>query len=304
MNPLGVAQSEVMRELLMDYVVERIALPEDFLDRTAIFRNEHPMETNIMGSVAASVAAGTRRYPSCFWWIVTQGDVIVGIAMRTVPYRLVVSPMPAGAAGQLAHAVFENDPECWGVNGPQAIATEFIKCWCLESGRPASDFPIHLRETIYVLGRHTPRAGVPGTSRRANDNDVPLLLSWLAAFVSEVGLSNSEVPDETVLLSRLRTTPILLWENEGRPVAMAGHAAIVDDAQGHTGRIGPVFTEPSERGNGYGAAVTSSMIEHLLSIDCTTIMLYTDSDYAKSNRVYQQLGFVPKGSILELGRSQ
>ena len=288
----------------MDFVVERISLAEEFLKRTAMFRNEHPMETNIIGSVAGSVASGSRTYPTCFWWIVTQGDVIVGIAMRTVPYRLVVSPMPAGAAGRLAQAVFENDPACWGVNGPQAIATEFIKCWCAESGRPASDFPIHLRETIYVLGRHTPRSGVSGTSRRANENDVPLLLSWLAAFVSEVGLSNSEVPDEAVLLTRLRTTPMLLWENEGRPVAMVGHAAIVDDAQGRTGRIGPVFTDPSERGNGYGAAVTSSMIEHLLSIDCTTIMLYTDSDYAKSNRVYQQLGFVPRGSILELGRGQ
>ena len=293
-----------MRDLLMDYVVKRISSAADFLTRTVIFRDEHPMETNIMGSVAGSVASGSRTYPTCFWWLVLQGEVIVGIAMRTVPYRLVVSPMPEGAAARLAHAVWEHDPECWGVNGPEASTTEFIKCWCAESGRPVSDFPIHMRETIYVLDRHTPRVGVSGSSRMATENDVPLLLTWLAEFVVEVGLSNSEIPDSDVLLTRLRSTPILLWEREGRPVAMAGHAAIVEDPQGRTGRIGPVFTEPSERGNGYGAAVTSSMIDHLRSIDCARIMLYTNSDYAKSNRVYQQLGFVAKGAILELGHGQ
>ena len=33
-------------------------------------------------------------------------------------------------------------------------------------------------------------------------------------------------------------------------------------------------------------------------------MLYTNSDYAKSNRVYQQLGFVANVAILELGHGQ
>jgi len=285
----------------MNWSVERVTSPEDFLQRTASFRNEHPMETNVIGSVAASVADGTRAYPICFWWIVLADNRVVGIAMRTAPYRLLLSPMPEGAARQLARAVVVSDPGCWGVTGPEEVASEFIESWCDQTGKQRSDFPLHMRDTIYVLKQHTPRADVLGGARKADDHDVALLLKWLLAFAEEVGVFHADVPSEEELRNRLRSTSIVIWEAEGHSVAMAGHAPLVEGPNGRIGRIGPVYTEPDERGHGYGAAVTSSMIEHLHSINCSTVMLYADSNYEKSNRVYQGLGFHPVGAIVEFG---
>ncbi len=285
----------------MDWSVERVTSPEDFLQRTASFRNEHPMETNIIGSVATSVADGTRAYPICFWWLVLAENEVVGIAMRTAPHRLVLSPIPEGAARKLAREVLDTDPECWGVTGPEEAASEFIESWRIQTGRGMSDYPIHMRETTYVLGRHTPLIGVQGAERKASEQDVPLLLEWFPAFAKEVGILHTGVPSEEELRNRLRSTAIVIWEIGGRPVAMSGHARLVDGPNGRIGRIGPVYTEPGERGHGYGAAVTSAMIEHLHSIGCSTVMLYADSNYEKSNRVYQGLGFRPVGAIVEFG---
>jgi predicted GNAT family acetyltransferase len=284
----------------MDYMIERAPTAEDFLQHTESFRNAHPMETNILGSVATSVAKGTKSYSECFWWVVLQRDEVVGIAMRTAPYRLLLSPMPLNAIRELSLAVLERDTGFWGVTGPEECATEFIGCWCEQTDRQKSDYPQHMRETLYVLGEHTPHPKVEGKARKASDEDIPLLSKWIPAFAQEVGIFHAK-SSETELREALLATTYLIWEEEGRPVALSGHGPVVVSSEGRTGRIGPVYTEPIERGHGYGAAVTSSMIKHLESIGCTTIMLYADSDYEKSNRVYRRLGFEPVGAMVELG---
>jgi predicted GNAT family acetyltransferase len=289
-----------MRQSDMDFVIERLATAEEFLRRTESFQHLHPMETNIIGSIATSVANRSKTYSETFWWVISQGSDVVGIAMRTAPYRLVLSPMPREAIHKLSLAVLDTDPGFWGVSGPEECATEFVKCWCEKTGRKSSEFPQHMRETIYVLGDHTRLSKVSGNARKAASDDVDLLRKWLTAFAEEVGILFTQ-PTEAELLARLASTPMFIWEADGRPVAMSGHAPLVSGPTGHIGRIGPVFTEPSERGHGYGAAVTSAVIDHLHSIGCSTVMLYADSDYEKSNRVYQGLGFRPVGAIVELG---
>jgi predicted GNAT family acetyltransferase len=147
-------------------MIERAPTAEDFLQHTESFRNAHPMETNILGSVATSVAKGTKSYSECFWWVVLQRDEVVGIAMRTAPYRLLLSPMPLNAIRELSLAVLERDTGFWGVTGPEECATEFIGCWCEQTDRQKSDYPQHMRETLYVLGEHTPHPKVSGKARK------------------------------------------------------------------------------------------------------------------------------------------
>jgi len=284
----------------MGYVIERLTSAGDFLRRTESFRSKQPMETNVIGSVATSVADGTRSYSACFWWLIRRDAEIVGVAIRTAPYRLVLSPMPLAATGILAREVHAVDPDFWGVSGPEDVSREFIEHWCIQSGRDLNDFPLHMRDTIYVLQKHTPLSGVQGLARKAGVADIPLLAEWLQAFSSEVGVL-SVPPSAAELEARILTSTFIIWEVANRPVALSGHAPLVQSPEGSIGRIGPVYTEPNERGNGYGAAVTSAVIAHLTAIGCSTIMLYADSDYAKSNRVYLGLGFRPVGALVELG---
>ena len=100
---------------------------------------------------------------------------------------------------------------------------------------------------------------------------------------------------------RLSQREMLIWEVDGVPTAMAGYAALISSPSGLIGRIGPVFTSPEHRGYGYGAAVTSAMVEHLREKGCARVILYTDADYPKSNRVYQAMGFREVGAVVELG---
>lgn len=285
----------------VDFTIVQAASPEEFLERTKTFRDAHLMETNILASVAISISHGNKSYSDYFWWIVLEQDEIVGIAIRTVPNRMLVSPMSMMAARQLAKAVADSDPDFWGVTGPEEVAIELMDSWCGFTGRDSGDYPIGMRETTYLLGQHTPLAGVQGAARLADEGHLELLMKWMPAFAEEVGVFRTGPPSEEELLRRIRATPFVIWEVKGSPVAMSGHSPVVVGANARIGRIGPVYTEPAERGHGYGAAVTSAMIDHLNSLGCSTIMLYADSNYEKSNRVYLGLGFRPVGAIVEIG---
>jgi hypothetical protein len=62
-----------------------------------------------MTNVLATIALGMVRRGSrakVYWWVVVKGGRVVGIAGRTPPRGLLLSPMPPGAAACLAEAVF------------------------------------------------------------------------------------------------------------------------------------------------------------------------------------------------------
>ncbi len=89
------------------------------------------------------------------------------------------------------------------------------------------------------------------------------------------------------------------WVVDGEPVAFASHAPLVESPDGAVGRVGPVYTPAGLRRRGYGAAVTSAVVEHLLPLT-TTVMLFTDAANATSNGVYERLGFRVVADVVDL----
>lgn len=78
--------------------IQRIDDAGDFLDRTLTLRANLPFETNLLGSVASSIAFTGKKYDETFWWIIQSAESeVVGAMMRTAPYNLVLSPMPTTA---------------------------------------------------------------------------------------------------------------------------------------------------------------------------------------------------------------
>jgi predicted GNAT family acetyltransferase len=98
---------------------------------------------------------------------------------------------------------------------------------------------------------------------------------------------------------RLAAGSLWLWEVDGTPVAMAGHADLVDTPSGAVARIGPVYTPEPLRRQGLGAAVTAAVIEELLP-RATTVMLFADAANPTSNRIYARLGFRAAGEVVEV----
>lgn len=87
-----------------------------------------------------------------------------------------------------------------------------------------------------------------------------------------------------------------VWKVDDRIVATAGYT---------DNRIGMVFTNRADRGNGYAGMIIYELCEEIINAGKTP-MLYVDADYVASNRAYQKIGFEPVGDLynLKIGKSK
>jgi predicted GNAT family acetyltransferase len=270
----------------------------EFLARTAEYRAKNAELTNVIGSVATSVARGG-EYEQCFWWVVEEDGSVVGCAMRTAPWRLAVPDLAPAAAYALGVEVAVHDPDVPGVNGPRDAVEAVYAGMRVDPGDVRVSHHIHL----LVLDEHRPPVDVAGAARRVDESDGDLVLDWWLRFEEDAKLSHPEDDHgwrERVLL-RVRQGGVLLWEVHGEPVSLAGHAPLVGDSSGTVGRIGPVYTPPAHRRRGYGSAVTSAMVD-LLRPQTTTVMLFTDAANPTSNAIYEALGFRRVTTLVETER--
>jgi predicted GNAT family acetyltransferase len=263
-----------------------------FLTATSAFRAREPVLTNILGSVAAGVVAG-RRYDSELWLTIHRGGgSVAGIAMRTAPWNLAVSPMDDDSARTLGRFIAREDPAVPGITGPRSVVEAALAG--LASPRPAR---VAMVDVARVLRQLTPPSSVAGTPRRATAEDRSTVLDWHRQFGTEAGLPLHMV-DEAVD-TVLDAESLWLWTVAGRSVAMAGHAPPVDTPGGRVTRVGPVYTPPQERGRGFASALTAHVSESLRRTG-STVMLFADAANAQANRIYERLGFEEVAEIVEV----
>ena len=270
-------------------LVSLLVSATDFLKQTERLRTTDPFRTNLLGSVATSVATGHRTYDKYFWWIVTDDEgQVVGAAMRTAPHGMVLSPMPIEAARELATHVTHHDDALPEVAGPTLVVNSFIKAYkernstgsLRKIGKSGS-------QLIYALNK-LELPTVKGAMTTANRNNYDLLTHWFADFASETGVNS---PNQSEAISDgLRRDSLHFWSVDGEIVSMAGYAPLVETPGGTVGRIGPVYTPPSHRENGYAGALTAELSQQLLNVGAK-VMLYTDATNPTSNGVYKRIGF-------------
>jgi predicted GNAT family acetyltransferase len=261
----------------------------EFLRQTLVLRSQDPFRTNLVGSVASSVASGARKYDRYFWWIISdnQGQV-VGAAMRTAPHDLVLLPMSLPAVRELAQAVSIYDDELPGVAGPAATVREFLDAY-KEGGSAGSTRGIEESgsQLIYALNK-LEVSKASGTLIPADQSDFDLVLGWLEAFTDEAGITSPNLRE--AIAAGLRRHSLHFWMAGGEKVSMAGHAPLVETPSGTIARIGPVYTPKEHRSNGYASALTASLSEKLMARGAK-VMLYTDAANPTSNSIYQRIGY-------------
>lgn len=268
------------------------ASARDFLAATERFRGETPAITSVIGSVAAGVAGG-RQYERELWITISdEAGVVVGCAMRTAPFNLTVSDMPPEAVPALARVLREGDPDLPGIAGPRDTVAALIHGLGL-----TGTTRLHMEDVVRVLGDlMAPRYPVPGLARAATLNDVDLLERWFAAFAAESGAAIDE--PRAVAHRGISDKRFWLWCVEGSAVAVGGHAPLAETPAGKVGRIGSIYTEPTQRGQGYGSAITHHIAQQLLTT-CSTVLLYADAANPTSNSIYEHLGFTKVAEIVE-----
>jgi RimJ/RimL family protein N-acetyltransferase len=205
--------------------------------------------------------------------------------MHTPPYPVLLTRLPANAAGDLAEALAGRGRQLPGVNAERRDAETFAAAW---SGLTGAGWREFLRSRLFQLGQLTPPdPPPPGAARVATAADRDLLEPWLAAFQREP--ADLGGPGSGMVEDRISHGGLTLWEAGGAAVSLAGSSR---PAEGVV-RLGPVYTPPEHRGRGYGGAVTAAVSQAVLDSGAAHVVLFTDLANPTSNALYRRLGYRP-----------
>ncbi|MET9696509.1 GNAT family N-acetyltransferase [Streptomyces sp. NPDC006529] len=257
-----------------------------FLDTAGPALRADPVSNTLL---LTTTDALRRRGPGAFgdgspyfgWWTGADGAV-AGVLACTPPHPVLVGAAPAEAVAALG-SVLHTEPFLAGLGGFNARSQDaevLARAW----GRPVEDH----RERLFRLEAPLAPSPAPaGRARPAAEEDVPLVLEWLAAFAAE---ADTPTAGETWIRDRISYGGILLWQDPaGRPVSLASFSR----PQAATARIGPVYTPPADRGRGHAAGATHAATLAARTAGAAEVLLFTDLANPTSNRLYPRLGYVP-----------
>jgi hypothetical protein len=246
---------------------------------------------NLILGIAGTIRDSPDHYPPRSLWLVRDEDGVAAAALRTRPYNLILAaPRSEDALASLARDIAEDLP---GVVGAEPEVVAFADLWSQQTDLRARTT---MRQGIYALEQVGPLPAVPGSARVATEGDRELAVRWSVAFAAEALHEGGPGADraEEMVDYRLSfpTSGILLWEDGGEPVSLAGWGGPTPNGI----RIGPVYTPPELRGRGYATALTAELSQRLLDGRLFEgrrrfCFLYTDLANPTSNAIYERIGY-------------
>lgn len=269
--------------------IRRVDSVDRFVAAAGAFLVAREAEHNLMlgicsglQALAADDAPTDDAMPAFF--VGSSGDCVVLAAVRTPPYNLVLSEVDdAAALDALADEMTGDDLP--GILGPAEHVGAFAVRWCAANGRAPR---LAMSERIFQLTAVRPPTPPPGSIRRAVPADRRLVVAWYEAFGREA-LPDAPLTDVGALVDRrLAEGGVFLWDRVG-PVSMA----VAGSRTPNGTRIGPVYTPPAYRGQGYASACVAAVSQAQLDAGRRLVCLYTDLANQTSNHIYQEIGFEP-----------
>lgn len=251
----------------------------EFASAAASFLSQDPVGNTVL----LTVLEHERLSPTDGAWFtcVSDNGRVVGAALRTPPYNVALSMMDVDVATLLG-----SDDDSPGAVGSRDVVEAFA------GDRRIDSFML---ETQYTLTELVAPAAATGAARHYCADDADLYVRWIDDFAAEAGLRRDPEP-LSGLDNRLRAGGALwFWEYDGQPVAMAGRSGPV----GGVPRIGPVWTPPDRRRNGYAAALTAHVCAEAFAAGASACTLFADAANATANGIYVRLGFHPVREIID-----
>ena len=232
---------------------------------------------NLMLGISHTLVTVPERYPEHRLWVVEDASGVVGAAVRTPPFHLLI----AGSLEPLAATGLDIP----GVNGAEPEVHRFAAAWTAASGGTSS---VHLRLGVHQLDRLEEVPVPSGRLRRAEDADRELLVGWMLDFTREAGLQGGEGHASESIDAKLGNgDDLVVWEDDGEVVSMSGSSY----APPGCARVGPVYTPPDRRGRGYATALVAELSRRLLAAGRSPCFLYTDLANPTSNGIYRRIGY-------------
>jgi predicted GNAT family acetyltransferase len=267
--------------------VEAIAGADNVLERARELLHADEPRHNLALGILSTARAHPELYPEVRGWVVHEHGVVVGAAVQTPPFNLVLArPTDDRALEALSVGI---DDELAGAVGAIPEVDRFARVW---ADRHALTVETRLEQGVYALRAVTRPRPTVGQMRLAEWGDRTLLLAWTRAFAAEA-LHGTVIDDserqERSVDARLTggDSGFGLWEVDDRPVSVAGFGGPTPNGI----RIGPVYTPPELRGEGYASALTAAVSQLQLDRGRRFCFLFTDLSNPTSNAIYMRIGY-------------
>lgn len=263
---------------------------EHFAPRVWDLLAGEPARHTIALTVIDSLRAG-RRFSAdpMLFGVYEDASAVRGAVLMTPPFELLLAAVPADTTAGLVAALREAGVAVPGANGEAATVDRFATAWTEGRGLPAR---VATQLRLYELGSlrppHPPPAGRP---RAATGHDLGTAVAFLRAFEQEIAGHHATDVAATAR-ERIADERLWLWEDaSGAPASLAARTRTIVGVA----RIAPVYTPPQHRRRGYGTAITAACADDALHRGADHVVLFTDLANPTSNRIYQQIGFEPRG---------
>lgn len=253
----------------------------------------HLMHNEAVNNLALGITYGASKgYSSApsLMLAIFDGDSVVGAAVMTTPYNLILSQFAhPDAARALVDYCAEQVIELPGIVGTRHDSAQFADVWTAQTRQPARLF---LPQYVYRLDHVTPPQGIAGRFRLALANDAPLLAEWAVAFQEQALGMPMPFDHAQGIVARYLDDAVpycfAVWEVDRVPVSTAA----INRVMPRGANIAFVYTPPEQRRKGYGAAVTAALSQHALNSGYQFCTLYTDAENTTTNHIYQTLGYL------------
>jgi uncharacterized protein len=225
-----------------------------------------------------------------------SSDRVQAIVVRTPPYPVVVGLTPGATKPAVIERALDEvqlryGNDIAGFNADTRVVGAYVRAWTMRTGARVVE---HMKLRVYRCSDPVRPENVPGRARRIETRDTNLLERYVTGFYHDA------LPDEydasrvasyvqRILSANPKQQGILLWEVDGEPVSMAGYTGATP-----TGiRINNVYTPAEHRRVGYASACVAELTRQLLDGGREFCFLFTDLTNPTSNKIYQDVGYVP-----------
>ncbi|MGY0501282.1 GNAT family N-acetyltransferase [Nocardia sp. FBN12] len=253
-----------------------------FLTEAEPFLRRDPLRHTVIATVLVNRINGrSGAMVTQFLSVRDSAGVVVGIAQCTNG-AVYLGELPVHSSAAVADAFLARDIVLRSVEGDSAAAAAFAARWSAVGG---GSYREKYSTRLFGLGELSV-PGAVGAARQATADDVALVITMIEEFGVE-----ADVPqrlDETAVRRRLEAGTSWLWEHDGTPVTLVARQTAVFG----WARIGPVYTPPRFRGNGFASALTATVAGRIRA-EGADACLFTDLANPTSNKIYQRIGFEP-----------
>jgi hypothetical protein len=274
--------------------LDRYGSATEFLAAAGPWLEQREAEHNLILGIASTLRDHPQLYPAPpFLATVSHDGALVAAVLRTPPFNLVLSEIEDEQAIDFLVANLDGT-DVPGLVARPDVATGFANRWVTAHG---GRWEIAMEERIYRLSAVVPPRQVRGDVREAAAAERALLVAWLAAFGREA-LGDDDATRVTTQVDDWlagRGRRLWLWDDDG-PRSVTGVGGETPNGI----RIGPVYTPPAERGQGYASALVAAVSQAQLDAGRRFCFLYADLANPTSNKIYQAIGYRPVTDALRI----